>query len=248
MFEGFADRIRTVLIRPAEGFRMVSDRPSLVESLLLVLVTIGLVMFYYFSFNAAAVNREFILYYENMTVAETSMIPGDFTSLATYIVTRWFILWIGGALIVNLVAQFIGGRSSILRMLVIVGYCTLPIIVLTVIACVPIMMLEPYDVTLYYFMGNNTSTIYFGAGGSPYYMVGRALILMSSVVPVFYLYFGIRESMEFVPRRLSQVKEDDSGKIKIPKNFSRDRTIITTAIAFAVYFLLASEFSPYAMI
>jgi len=248
MFEGFSDRVRTVLLHPSEGFRMVNRKPSIVEGILLVLVTIGLTLFYYYLLNAATANREFIVYFENMSVFETATIPDDFSSLATYVLIRGTILWIGGALIVNIIAQTLGGRSSILKMLVIAGYCTLPIIILTVIACVPMSLLEPYDATLYYFMGNNTTSIAFGAGYSPYYLIGRAILLTSGIIPVFYWYFGVRESQEFLPRRPTSVKDGPDGEFIIPENFARNRAILTIAIAFAIYVALASEFSPYAMI
>jgi hypothetical protein len=205
-------------------------------------------LFYYYLLDASTATREFIVYYANMSIAESAIIPDDFTSIAMYVMTRGLILWIGGALIVNIIAQSLSGRSSILRMLTIGGYCTMPIILLTVIACVPLSILEPYDATLYYYMGNNTTAIYFGAGASPLYLLSRGFLLTASVVPVFWWYYGIKAAQEFKPRRPSLAKEGEHGEFAIPPNFARNRAIATAVIAFLIYFVLASEFSPYAMI
>jgi len=248
MLEGFIERVRTVLLRPAEGLRLVCERPRMLEGLLLVLATIAVTILYYFMLNAAAVSREIVIYDANLSVVERTPIPNDFSSVGTYTFTRGFLLWVGGALLVNLIAQSLGGKSTITKMLVVAGYCTLPIMVLTVVALLPTSLVENYSATLYYYQSNNSTAFYYGAASSPYYLAGRVLMLASSVVPVFWWYFGVKEAQQFAP------KEDltaNGGKVNSKaseRNYARNRALATTIIGFAAYLLLASEFSPYALI
>lgn len=260
MLDGFAERMRSVLLRPVEGFRLVCEKPRMLEALLLVLCTIGLTLLYYFMVNSAAVSREIIVYYPNLSVAERTSIPNDFSSIGAYTFTRGFLLWVGGALVVNLIAQSLGGRSTITRMLVVAGYCTLPIIVLTVMALVPSSLIERYDATLYFYQSNNTTAFYFGAGSSPYYLVGRALVIAASVAPVFWWYYGVRAAQEFAPRtftfpdstvdvRAKNVKTGVAGpQTAQDRKYARNRALVTTAISFVAYLVVASEFSPIALI